>query len=179
MGVCNTRSIWIFCRRKCLCCRGVSRGSSGHWISFVFGIELYRCWNPSNPLLWMQTDYSCCPRWASHRVFRVPFEARRGGFMFHTNNTNSFLFILWVIIIYCTTSEHFLSSQWQNMLHFFTWAEHNVHKFKLHKHQSKQQDSIMFSFDNNSQLQHFSFLFCPVFPYHISLFPLISVYAGT
>lgn len=120
-SVCSTQSIWIFCRRKCLCCRGVLRGSCGHWISFFLALSFIAVGiHPTNCCECKLTTAAVLPEQATE-CSGSPLKPA-GRSVFHTNNTNSFLFILGVIIIYCTTSEHFLSSQWQNMLHFFTWA---------------------------------------------------------
>lgn len=129
MGVCNTSSIWLFCRRKCLCCRGVLRGSCGQWTSFFFFLALSFIAvgiHPTDCCECKLTTAAVLPERATE-CSGSPLKPA-GGFVFHTNNTNSFLFILWVIIIHCTTSERFLSSRWQDMLQF-TWAEHNMHKF--------------------------------------------------
>lgn len=53
------------------------------------GTMLYRCWKPSDRLLWIQTDYSCWPLPASCTLPRVASQACWGS-MFDTKSIRPF-----------------------------------------------------------------------------------------
>lgn len=146
---------------------------------FFFGMKLYHCWNPSNQLLCVRTDYSCCPPGASYKLFSVPFQACR-GLVFDTKSINSLCLSLYlsfeysfVTIIYLSTFCPVFQLTEHAALVVTSSSEYNMHKFYLHKHVSKQQDSII-SLDDNSTCST-----PPSHSYHFSLFPLISFHAGT
>lgn len=78
--------------------------------SRVCGVMLYRCWKPSDWLLWTQTDYSCCPLPASCALPRVSsyacwgsvFDAKHTGQLAeanHITHNNRIIHIGWRVVL--------------------------------------------------------------------------------